>query len=347
MFTIREHSTIHEREEGDDMAVWLPTESEILDLALKKIKEDAILPNAHIEPVDERIGIVADAKLVFEEIFEERWIAVRSRLTMENIGAAAVCIRRMPKPGMLAIPYANRQIALELKKMDVQFLDCAGNMYLHQKRPIAFVWITGKEPVHLPAGRQIHRLFRAAGLRLVFLILCDPEAVGLPFRTLAGMAGVSLGTVANVFTDLDLLGYLRKTRKGIRRLENRNKLLDAWADAYPRVLKPTLQIAKYRTDAGEWWKTKDLGALMAYLGGEPAAALLTGFLRPEIATVYMDGPINTIAEKLRLVQDANGNVELFRKFWVDLPVCNGLDRLVPPRASARWNNAGDRVSCRK
>ncbi|MBD0284320.1 MAG: hypothetical protein ICV79_02735 [Flavisolibacter sp.] len=51
------------------------------------------------------------------------------------------------------------------------------------------------------------------------------------------------------------------------------------------------------------------------VGGEPAGALLKGYLHPEKFVIYSDLPKTEIMKQLHLVPDANGEVELLKPFW--------------------------------
>jgi hypothetical protein len=73
----------------------------------------------------------------------------------------------------------------------------------------------------------------------LFALLCNPQAVGKPYRELAAMAGVAHGTVGWVIPDLHHKGYVRdlKGKRGTRRLIDRESLLGQWVDAFVRVLR--------------------------------------------------------------------------------------------------------------
>ncbi len=68
----------------------------------------------------------------------------------------------------------------------------------------------------------------------------------------------------------------------------------------------------------------------AYLGGEAAAAQLTRYLKPEIATLYLpENTVNDFILKARLKKDVNGNIELLNTFW-EFDHARELKGLVPP-----------------
>lgn len=67
------------------------------------------------------------------------------------------------------------------------------------------------------------------------------------------------------------------------------------------------------------------------LAGEPAAAIVTGHLRPEIVTVYGDTGFAALARKIRPSKDKHGNLEALQKFWAfEVAQDDQQPPLVPP-----------------
>jgi len=155
--------------------------------------------------------------------------------------------------------------------------------------------------------------------------------VNTPYREIAEAAGVALGTVGWVLQDLRRLGYIRETKARGRIHEDLPVLIDKWVEGYVRELRPKLRPRRYRVENADWWKHEDLPGLEMWLGGEPAAAILTKHLRPELVTVYGDTRFATLARKIRAIRDDHGNLEVFQKFWVfELPQLDKRLPLVPP-----------------
>lgn len=60
------------------------------------------------------------------------------------------------------------------------------------------------------------------------------------------------------------------------------------------------------------------------LGGEPAAEIITGYLRPEIYTFYTELTKPELIKGAKLIPDPNGKIQVFKKFWKkDYPVTMG------------------------
>jgi hypothetical protein len=142
---------------------------------------------------------------------------------------------------------------------------------------------------------------------------------------------VALGTVNRVYVDLRRLEYLRETKAHGRNIENRGRLLVKWVEAYANELRPKLKPRRFRVANPDWWKSEDLAALEMWLGGEPAAAVLTRHLRPEIVTIYGDTHFATLAKQAQALKDDHGQLEILHKFWnFETPRLNQKYPIVPP-----------------
>ena len=94
-------------------------------------------------------------------------------------------------------------------------------------------------------------------------------------------------------------------------------------------MRPKLYLGRYDTTNVKWWNKTDWQKNNALLGGEPAAARLTGYLKPETITVYGPKNINAFLLKNRLTKNPQGKTEVFRKFWnFDYPWSN--KEIAPP-----------------
>jgi hypothetical protein len=286
-------------------------------------KEAAVLKTAVRLPQG-----VADAEIRLAD-GEKRIVEVRRHITPATLGAAVEQLARFEKPGVLVVQYMTPPMAERLKALDVAFLDTAGNAYINT--PKLFVYITGRKPQALAPREKRVRALRPTGLKVIFVLLCQPELVNAPYRDIAAAAGVALGTVGWVFNDLRRLGYITETKARGRVYEDRGGLIDRWVEAYAHQLRPAIKPQRYRVADANWWKTEDLAKLDMWLGGEPAAAILTKHLRPEVVTVYGDTQFAALARKVRAVKDEHGNLEVLQKFWAfELPQDAKQPPLVPP-----------------
>ncbi len=115
--------------------------------------------------------------------------------------------------------------------------------------------------------------------------------------------------------DLALQGYLMETGNRNRRLRNKRELFNIWATTYPRGLKPKVLIGRFTTRNYDWWNQPTPGVQGTLWGGEIAAALLTNYLAPATATIYIREGLNELIVKHGLRKDPQGKIEVLNVFW--------------------------------
>ena len=287
-------------------------EIQILREALRAFEETVARP-ATITATELRLPQgVADAEVRIDK--GRRLIAeVKPTLTPTTLGPALAQLQRFGRPGLLVTRHVNPPMAERLKELDVPFLDTAGNTYV--RTPNMLIYVTGRKPQRATQAEQTVRAFRPTGLKVIFALLCVPELAKAPYRTIANETGVALGTVGWIYHDLKRLGHLRAIRPKGGLIEERDQLIDAWVEAYAQQLRPRLRPRRFRVKDFDWWRTEELTRLDIWLGQEPAAALLTKHLRPQIITIYGDTHFETLARKIHPVKDDHGNLEVLQKFW--------------------------------
>jgi hypothetical protein len=236
--------------------------------------------------------------------------------------------------GVLVTPYLTAELATHCRaKLDLQFLDTAGNAYL--RAPGLYVFIRGERPrggVGPAVGTRGGGT--ATALRLVFALLCKPELLNAPYRDIVRAAGVALGAVGWVFFDLQGRGYVlggERTRN--RRLVDPGRLLDEWVTNYPIKLRPRLNPRRFRVADPHWWQKTQLPE-GAFWGGEVAAAKLTEHLNPAAYTVYIDPArrhegIGQLVRRHQLRADPDGQLEILDTFW-NFPGAARQPEIVPP-----------------
>ena len=255
-----------------------------------------------------RLGYAAEGETIYAAEIK-RW------LTPANLGAVAAQLRELGPAALLITDYATPQVAQKLKELDIPFADTAGNAYI--RGPNFLVWVTGNRPRTAPKPPRAGRAWQPTGLKLIFALLCNPEWIALAYRELAARADVANGTVGWVMRELVEQGFLVKPRRRAipRRLHHRRKLFDRWVEVYTGTFRRTTLLKRYRADTPDWWKNLDTARHNVLLGGEPAAALLTDYLKPGTVTIYTK-PANfrfILEHKLREVPD--GDVEVRQRFW--------------------------------
>ncbi len=215
--------------------------------------------------------------------------------------------------GLLVAEYINPAMAERLKQQEIWFIDAAGNAYINH--PPVYVYVKGNKPLEQVGKGTRPRAFQPTGLKVIFALLCHPELVKAPYREIAQLADVALGTVGWIMTDLKNMGYLVEIDKRKRRLKGIRKLFDRWVEAYPEQLRPRLVLGRYTTPEQDWWKNTRLEKLPVYLGGELAGEYLTHYLTPEFKTVYVREKPQDLLLHFRMRKDPAGDIELLEAFW--------------------------------
>jgi hypothetical protein len=292
-------------------------EKKILNDALGEFRKNTGL----IVDVVEFEGRTLDVKYRHDAIIKIKWddldyyfaAEIKNIVTRAILGVAVQQLNQFQKKGMLVAKYINPRIADELKKMDVPFIDTAGNVYINE--PPLLIYIKGNKPTDKDILEQPARTFRPTGLQVIFALLCNPGLENKPYREIAIKADAALGTVGWVMYDLRRMGYLIDASPRNRRLVQKDNLLNRWVAAYPEQLRPRKMIGRFKADNQYWWENTDLKEINALWGGEVAANLMTEYLKPQIITVYAKQPIGRFLLKNGLKNDVNGDIEILKIFW--------------------------------
>jgi hypothetical protein len=176
-----------------------------------------------------------------------------------------------------------RPLAERLRDLGIQFIDSAGNAFL--TRPALLIWVKGERPPERLHPSAPSRAFKASGLRVLFALLAVPGLVSQPYRAIADKAGVAHGTVGWVMAELPRLGFLAEIG-GQRRLLQPERLRRQWVEAYARTLRPKLRLRVFQAPTISWWHEFDFAQYGLVLGGEAAAARITGIIEPQTVTLY-------------------------------------------------------------
>ena len=282
-----------------------------------------IEPNPHVE------DFVPDAviRIAWQDLEYYFDAEIKNVINRATLGGAVRQLDLFKRKGILVTKYVTPQIADELKKMNIPFMDMAGNVYMNE--PPLLIFIKGNKLAGANLTVVRTRAFRPAGLQVVFALLCNPGLEDAPFRKIAEKAKVALGTIGAVMRDLKKLNFLIDTPPGKRKMIRKRDILNRWITAYPEQLKPKQMIGVYQAENQDWWKRADVEGLNIFWGGEIAAAQLTEYLKPQKITLYTDKPVGKFLLKNKLKQDPYGNIEILRLFW-NFEIEWTQKNLVPP-----------------
>jgi hypothetical protein len=258
---------------------------------------------------------------------------VKTEFREQNMARYLNKVKDKPGEWLLVCQYIPKPLKEILKKQGFNYLEVPGNCFI--RREGMFFYINDKA---VTTGRQPKegKLWNQAGLKFLFGVLTDPELLNAPYRQIAKATQVALGNIGPFMEELKQEGFLKEGMKNALPLlfiEHKEILQNKWIELFNTVLRPKLKEGKFRfADANKQRQWQDIPANNFYWGGEPAGAILTRFLEPEMLTAYTKLPAVELMKELRLVPDKNGNVEIMHIFW-ETPMMDFLDgktKTVPP-----------------
>lgn len=206
-------------------------------------------------------------------------------------------------------------IGEQLRKRHINYLDTIGNFYIQQGG--LFLLKEGKK-----TGKQAKKLegraFNKAGLKFIYYLLTDIGFINKTYREMGEVCNTALGNINYIINDLKNQDFLRQRVKKRYYLYHREELIKKWVINYEKKLKPAYLLGVFRfPDKGQMinWKELDIDYRQTKWGGEPAADILTNYLKPEILTLYTKEKRIEMMKKYRLIPDDKGYLKIFNMFW--------------------------------
>jgi hypothetical protein len=293
-------------------------EIDLLTLAADALKQTTGIAYT-IKPRDKTI----DARLVLG-FPDHKKTEFDVEIKRNPAAVAAHQMKAMKNPCLLVANYVNPMLAERFKNLGIHYMDCAGNAYINTKT--IFIYVKGNKPEKELNVRQA-RLFKPGGLQVVFALLCNPELTKAPYREIATKADVALGTVAWVIKDMLLQGYVIDLGNKIHRLVKKDALLRMWLVGYEQILRPRLLVKCFHAEKHDWWMNANPG--QGLWGGEVAAFKMTGYIKPEIITLYTTKLPEKLLIENKLRPDPKGEIEIIEPFW-NFEYPEKKEELVPP-----------------
>ncbi len=243
---------------------------------------------------------------------------IKKTVGSSNFGSVFKHLKEVEKkkegPVMLIAQNIYPQLMRELIKHEISSIDSAGNCCI--KSDGIFLYVEGKKQQYFPDA-SADRIFKEAGIKVIFQFLLNPELVTLPYREIQRLTDVSLGSIKNIIENLINNQFVVKTKNG-RFLKNKKELLNRFVIAYNDILKPKLFIKRMAFRSVEQKKLWAQTALPsgALWSGEPAAYLHDEYLLPGEYTIYVEGEqTGNLIKTANLIPDKEGEVLIYRKFW--------------------------------
>ena len=249
-------------------------------------------------------------------------VEIKKWAQQANLGALINQIKQLPGAGLLVADYVNPNMADTFREQGVQFIDTVGNAFIDQAPVYIFVKGHREELDYLPNQGGAKRAFEPRGLVVTYAFLCEPELMNAPYREIVKHTGVAMGTVVEVLKALKEGGFIREDNHKKRHFTHYRKLLNRWIEVWPEKLKPKYFVGAFVAEDANWWKKIKLANYGGYWGGEVAASKFTGYLNPQVATIYMHDQkrVNFLKDaRLQKLtewrEEKTGTLLLYTPFW--------------------------------
>ncbi len=211
------------------------------------------------------------------------------RLVAAQLERQLRTVKQRNARGLLLAPYVRAEQGEALRQRGIDYLDLVGNVHL--EAPGIFVHVEGKRPdkTHVQAPTRLTK----GWVKTVMALLIKPELLQGPYRPIAEIADVALGTVTVCLKDLEQRGLL--TTRGERKFTNPMDAIALWVQAYGEVLRPKLRVRHFQmreADARARWeqlgRTLQRNAVPWALTGADGAAVRHKFLVVRETEIYVD-----------------------------------------------------------
>lgn len=294
-------------------------DEQIIHGCLKTIRS---LPNCRIDFVIKKLGGPFAGTIKLGGDWGEKYYYLKvvpklsptvADLVIHQLGTTSAPANCAP---LLLTHYVSPNLARKFKQKGIEYADCAGNLLL-QQAPL-HVEISGQK--HPSNSGGLDRLFRPAGLKLIYLLLRNRQSINATYRTLAEDAGIALGAIGDLLGELENRGNL--VREGQKReLIAAEELLQRWQLGYIETLRPRIALQRCRLSSDYALeqlpellrRTQDSDQVM--LGGELGASLLIRSLNPESAVLYLEPQRELkLMLQLHMTPDPDGEITLLAPF---------------------------------
>lgn len=256
-------------------------------------------------------------------------------LVVENIdrqerlaAIASTAALRQAGKFLLVTSYLTPSLVKACHELHLDAMDLSGNAVIEQDKSL--VMIAGRPRVH-HAPRAKMSSWSKGAMRAILAIMIKPQLLKEGYRPIATYAGISLGAAHTAVQGLLARGDLIQNSDGAYVFSDAGRLLDEWVVLYPSILRGSLALGRFRASEPDWWTHQLPRDASWQYGGEVAAALLTGYLKPGAVTVYCEGAIpKDVLRGARLRPDPTGNVEFLKAPVVLRPLNEQLPHVVDP-----------------
>lgn len=202
------------------------------------------------------------------------------------------------------------KIKEQFREKGIAYLEANGNVFINKDE--IYLFVDTNRPYRI-RNEKSNRAFTKTGLKVLFHFLIDPELINRTHREIAETVNVGLGNIPQVIDGLKETGYLIALDKRNYVWENKKELIHRWINAYATELRPKTVIGRFKVPVD--WQRLKLWENATVWGGEPAADILTNYLRPEKFILHTREDTIDLMKHYRLVPNENGNLEVLEMFW--------------------------------
>jgi hypothetical protein len=304
------------------------------DILYQAIQQFTAITQATLKLVDANKKRTVDLKLVLQLGNQKTYFNILLKNEIRQLHVPDIIEKIGAHKGdwLLVCQYIPKPVKETLKNNGINYLEAAGNCFIQKQGLFFYINDQQVTPQRLTATGK---LWKNAGLRLIFAILQDDNLLNQPYREIAQKANIALGNIGDLLQELQQEGYVKtKKEKNKERFyfERKEALQKKWIELFVTLLRPKLITGRFRfmtpADKARW---KNIDLPNTYRGGETAGALLTNYLEPQLITLYTNQPKTELMKTLRLLPDKNGEVEILDLFWYINKETIGISKItVPP-----------------
>ncbi len=281
----------------------------IIETALERLKETTGIDGNLILADPENDGLVV---LIVDNQELDFFVEVKREIRPHQIEQIRAINNHYNNKLLVIAEKIYPRVKQELRELMIPFLEVNGNLFL--KREGIWIWIDTNPPVKLEKDKG-NRAFTKTGLKVIFHFFLEHELINQTHRYIAAVTNVAVGNIPQIIDGLKRTGYIYPLNKDTYMWEDRRALLDRWITEYTTTLRPALFIRKYQVPND--WKNITLTPEKSLWGGEPAADLLTGYLRPEEFILYTKETEKELILNYRFKPDPEGKLMVYQMFWDD------------------------------
>jgi len=219
----------------------------------------------------------------------------------------------------LFAPYIPSKAMEELASAGFNSVDLAGDVRLKIENSI-YIFITGKSKPMLSQAKA-SRLDQPCGLGLLFTLLTESAMVSRPYRELAKVSNISLGSTGTLMQELERRGNLIQISKNKRKLIRKRELFDLWIEGYRNRLRAKNLIGQYESlkeslnlVLGDIANVMRRNKIQWAITGTYGAYLLTHHYRSDRLTLIVETLPQTLLKVLRWMPSDRGRITLLKAF---------------------------------